>query len=152
MIPVLGVSAIAVADTRLVFFIVVAFLSFLFIGFVVSSGFAVHNLMKSAEEFVQGKIEESVCDKVTKTCMAKVSFTINEKTYTLQKKIPYTTKEVKKNDIITLQYEKNDIENTIKACCFLTQSNTRGIISSVISIFFLISFVMVLIKCRKRLF
>ena len=148
----LGVSAVAAADTKLVFFVIILLLTLLFIGFAVSSGFAVHNLMKSAEEFVQGKVEDSVCDPVTKTCIAKLSFSIGGKDYTVQRKIPYKEEEIKVGNIITLQYEKEDLEKSIKACCFMTTSNTRGIVSSIISLLFLVCFVLVLINCRKRLF
>ena len=123
------------------------------LSFVGSTSYAVYNLIKPSEKLIFSKVVSSLCDEVTKTCMATLRFNINDKEYSVEKNVPYKNdSKIKVGEEVLLQYDEEDIDNTLRACCTMSLRKSRGIFSAVISILILVILVAIILMFKDNIF
>ena len=58
----------------------------------------------------------------------------------------------KKDEEVLLQYDEEDIDNTLRACCTMSLRKSRGILSAVISIIILFIIIAIIVLFRDKIF
>ena len=140
-------------DAKTIRIVCITSIVILILSFIGSTSYAIYNLVKPAEKLIYSKVVSSLCDEVTKTCMATLKFNINDKEYIVEKNVPYKNdSKIKKDEEVLLQYDEEDIDNTLRACCTMSLRKSRGILSAVISIIILFIIIAIIVLFRDKIF